>query len=153
MSLVYSRWAESSRSIDPVLARRAWLKASQAATLLVIDDDAIVGEMYRLALTRSGYNVLVAKDGQTGLDMAAASEPALIFLDIRMPNMDGIAVLERISADDGLRRIPVVMLSNYDDSTYVKRCIGLGAKEYLVKVNIRPADLATIASRWINPTA
>ena len=153
MSLVYSRWAEGSRSIDPVLARRAWLKASQAATLLVIDDDAIVGEMYRLALTRSGYNVLVAKDGQTGLDMAAASEPALIFLDIRMPNMDGIAVLERISADDGLRRIPVVMLSNYDDSTYVKRCIGLGAKEYLVKVNIRPADLATIASRWINPTA
>ena len=124
-----------------------------SATVLIVDDDAIVAEMYRLALTRSGYNVLVAKDGPTGLETAAASEPALIFLDIRMPHMDGIEVLERLLADDATNRIPVVMLSNYDDSAYVKKCLGLGAKEYVVKVNIRPADLATIAARWINPAA
>ena len=119
--------------------------------MLIVDDDSLVAEMYRLALARGGYNVLVAKDGPSALETAAASDPALIFLDIRMPNMDGIEVLQRLMADERMNRIPVVMLSNYDDSTYVKRCLGMGAKEYVVKVNIRPADLATIASRWITP--
>jgi CheY-like chemotaxis protein len=153
VSFIYPEWSGATRAIDPILARRAWLKASQAPTVLVVDDDALVAEMYRLALVRSGFNVVVAKDGPTGLEVAGTSEPALIFLDIRMPRMDGIEVLERLAADEVLRRIPVVMLSNYDDSAYVKRCMGLGAKEYVVKVNVRPADLATIAARWINPAA
>jgi CheY-like chemotaxis protein len=153
MSAVYDGWVSRTRSIDPVLAQRAWLKASHAGTVLVVDDDAIVAEMYRLALTRSGYNVLVAKDGPAGLEVAAASKPALIFLDIRMPQMDGIEVLQRLVGEDSTRQIPVVMLSNSDDSNYVKRCLGLGAKEYVIKVSIRPADLATIASRWINPAS
>jgi chemosensory pili system protein ChpA (sensor histidine kinase/response regulator) len=151
MSFTYMGWVGGTRAFDPILARRAWLKVSEGATVLVVDDDAIVGEMYRLALTRSGFNALVAKDGPAGLQMAAASDPALIFLDIRMPRMDGIEVLEHLMADDKMRQIPVVMLSNYDDSTYIKRCMGLGAKEYVVKVSIRPAELATIASRWIKP--
>jgi CheY-like chemotaxis protein len=153
MSSISAGWSAGRGGIDPIVALRARLKASEGATLLIVDDDSLVAEMYRLALARGGYNVLVAKDGPSGLATAAASEPALIFLDIRMPNMDGIEVLERLMADERLSRIPVVMLSNYDDSTYVKRCLGLGAKEYVVKVNIRPADLATIASRWINPAA
>lgn len=153
MSVIHGGWVSPARSIDPVLAQRAWLKASQVATVLVVDDDPIVADMYRLALTRSGYNVLVARDGAAGLEMAAASKPAVIFLDIRMPQMDGMEVLQHLLADESMRQIPVVMLSNYDESTYVKRCLGLGAKEYVVKVNIRPADLATIASRWINPAS
>jgi CheY-like chemotaxis protein len=151
MSVIYGGGLSRIRSIDPILAQRAWLKASQAAPVLVVDDDAIVAEMYRLALTRSGYDVLVARDGPAGLEVAAASKPALIFLDIRMPHMDGIEVLQRLVADESTRQIPVVMLSNSDDNTYVKQSLGLGAKEYVVKVNIRPADLATIASRWIKP--
>ena len=153
MSFAYSEWSEPARAFDPVIVRRAWLKTSVAATVLVVDDDAVVAEMYRLALVRNGFNVLVAKDGPTGLDTAAASQPELIFLDIRMPRMDGIEVLERLMAGQATRLIPVVMLSNYDDSSYVKRCMTLGAKEYVVKVNIRPADLATIASRWITAAA
>lgn len=153
MSINHAGWAGAPAAFDPILARRAWLKTSEAATVVVIDDDALVGEMYRLALVRNGFNVLIAKDGPTGLEMVQASNPALIFLDIRMPRMDGIEVLERLMASETLRGIPVVMLSNSDDSSYIKRSIGLGAKEYIVKVNIRPADLATIASRWIRPAA
>jgi chemosensory pili system protein ChpA (sensor histidine kinase/response regulator) len=151
MSFGHSGWGSEPTASNPGLWRQAWLNTSQAATILVVDDDAVVAEMYRIALVRGGYNVLVAKDGSTGLQMASASAPALIFLDIRMPRMDGIEVLEHLMADDKMRQIPVVMLSNYDDSTYIKRCMGLGAKEYVVKVSIRPAELATIASRWIKP--
>jgi CheY-like chemotaxis protein len=151
MRAIDSGWVGRASSIDPSLAQRAWLKASQAPTVLVVDDDAVVAEMYRLGLTRGGYNVLVAKDGPAGLGVAANAKPALIFLDIRMPHMDGIEVLRHLVADESMRQIPVVMLSNYDESTYVKICLGLGAKEYVVKVNVKPGDLATIASRWINP--
>lgn len=150
MSFIHTGWDSRTGARDPLQSSRAWLKTAQAVTILVVDDDALVGDMYRLGLVRAGYNVLVAKDGPTGLQMAAASAPALIFLDMRMPRMDGIEVLERLMADDATRRIPVVMLSNYDDSAHVKKTLGLGAKEYIVKVNIRPADLATVAARWIN---
>ncbi len=64
--------------------------------------------------------------------------------------MDGIEVLQGLVADAAMRRMPVVMLSNSDDRSYISRSLALGAKEYLVKVNTRPADLATVASRWIS---
>jgi len=153
VSLSYPGWATGAADIDHLVSKRAWPRTSQGTTVLVIDDDAIVGEMYRLALSRSGFNAIVAKDGPSGLELAASRQPALIFLDIRMPRMDGIEVLQRLMADEALRRIPVVMLSNYDDNAYIQRSIGLGAKEYVVKVNIRPADLVTIAARWIKPAA
>src|SRR5487761_586552 len=150
MSFIHTGWDSRTGARDPLQSSRAWLKTAQAVTILVVDDDALVGDMYRLGLVRAGYNVLVAKDGPTGLQMAAASAPALIFLDMRMPRMDGIEVLERLMADDATRRIPVVMLSNYDDSAHVKKTLGLGAKENIVNVNNRPAVLATVAARWIN---
>jgi len=152
MTFGYSGWGSEPTASNPGLWRQAWLNTSQAATILVVDDDAVVAEMYRIALVRGGYNVLVAKDGSTGLQMASASAPALIFLDIRMPHMDGIEVLERLAAADATRGIPVVMLSNSDDISYINRALGLGAKEYLVKVNINPAHLATVAMRWIGST-
>lgn len=151
MTSTYAEWGTGV--VDPLVWRRAWLKTSEAPTVLIVDDDALVGEMYRLALDRAGYNAVVAKDGPAGLQMAAASTPAVIFLDIRMPRMDGIEVLQQLMAGEATRRIPIVMLSNYDDAAYIKQCLGLGAKEYLVKVNIRPADLAIVASRWINQAA
>jgi CheY-like chemotaxis protein len=118
----------------------------------VVDDDRVVAEIYRIALGRAGYQVLVAKDGAIGLQMAATATPALIFLDIRMPGMDGIEVLIRLADDEATRKIPVVMLSNYDDETLIRRSLDLGAKEYIVKVSISPTDLHAIAARWITPT-
>jgi CheY-like chemotaxis protein len=149
MTFSYPGWRNG---FDPALWRRASLKTSKG-TILVVDDDAIVAEMYRLALVRGGYDVVVAKDGPTALHMAATSDPALIFLDIRMPHMDGMEVLQRLASDIALRLIPVVMLSNYDDNNFINRSLSLGAKEYIVKVSIQPAELATVASRWIRPAA
>jgi len=121
--------------------------------VLVIDDDAVVGEMYRLALSRAGHDVTVAPDGMAGLRVAGSDRPGVIFLDIRMPRMDGIEVLRKLVADAGTRDIPVVMLSNYDDSGYVRECMGLGAKEYIVKAGIRPGDLDAVVTRWASPAA
>jgi len=151
MRFSYSEWRGWTKATGPSLWRTAGLKTSRSAAVLVVDDDAIVAEMYRIALVRGGYDVLVARDGPAALQLAAASAPAIIFLDIRMPHMDGVEVLQRLAADAALSQIPVVMLSNYDDNNLIDRCLNLGAKEYLVKVNLNPNDLATVASRWITP--
>jgi len=95
--------------------------------------------------------VLAAADGLEGLEMIASASPDFVFLDIRMPKLDGLGVLKRIVADHTMREIPIVMLSNYDEPDVVRETLELGAKEYLVKVNIDPRDLPAVVSRWVRP--
>jgi CheY-like chemotaxis protein len=136
-----------------VFLRGLPLKASEGATILIVDDDALVGEMYKLALSRAGLGVVVARDGIEGLRMAETGSPEMIFLDIRMPGMNGLEVLRQLGASAKTRDIPVVMLSNYDDHHYLTESIRLGAKEYLVKAGINPADLVAVVARWRRKSA
>jgi CheY-like chemotaxis protein len=124
------------------------LNAPEVASVLIVDDDVLVGDMYRLVLSRAGYSVVVARDGSEGLRMAETAAPDIIFLDIRMPGMDGLEVLRQLSANSATRDIPVVMLSNYDANQYLTESVRLGAKQYLVKAGINPADLVEVVSRW-----
>lgn len=121
--------------------------------VLVVDDDTVVTQIYQLALTRNGFNVVVAHDGQAGLEAVRREQPSFVFLDIRMPKLDGIAVLRSLRADEATSRIPVVMLSNYDESDLIRSSLELGAKQYLVKVNTDPGDLAAIVTRWVEAAA
>lgn len=109
--------------------------------------------MYQVALERAGYNVLSATNGQVGLELAATAHPDLIVLDVRMPILDGIEVLVRLAAESASRDIPVVMLSNYSESAVVKKALALGAKEYLVKIEVTPAQLADVVARWLSARA
>ena len=118
-------------------------------TVLVVEDERIVADIYRLALERAGYGVLLAADGVEGLETARTSKPDFIFCDIRMPRMDGIEVLRNLAAGADTRGIPVVMLSNYDDPALVNQSRELGAREYVVKAGTKPSDLAAIVARWV----
>ena len=121
-----------------------------AATVLIVDDDPVIAMMYTLGLERAGYSVLVAKNGQAGLDMALKARPDLILLDIRMPILDGIEVLARLAADSSTREIPVVMLSNYSEPALVDRIVRLGAKQYIVKIETTPSEVAAVVAQHLN---
>ena len=77
-------------------------------SVLIVEDDPAVAQMYRIKLELDGYTVTVAPDGEIGLRMAATDQPDLIFLDIRLPKLDGMAVLESLRNTDATRNIPVV---------------------------------------------
>jgi CheY-like chemotaxis protein len=126
------------------VARRAAI-----AKVLVVDDDRIVADMYRLALSRAGHQVEVANDGLAALKAVSTNRPDIVFLDIRMPNMDGMEVLRNLASVKASRTIPVVMLSNYDEPGLVRQSISLGAKQYLVKAGTNPTELARIVSQWV----
>jgi len=117
-------------------------------TVLMIEDDPAVADMYKLRLEVDGYRVTVATDGSSGLELARQAPPDLIYLDVRMPGMDGLEVLEQLRSDPGLSAIPVVMLSNYSEPDLVSRSLSLGAHEYLVKAETNPSTLAANARRW-----
>ena len=116
--------------------------------ILLVEDDPAVAKMYRLKLEMEGYRVSIAGDGEEGLRVAREQKPNLIFLDVRLPKMDGMTVLEAMRGDDHTRHIPVVILSNYGEPPLIERGLGLGAREYLLKSETTPSAVAAKAKRY-----
>ena len=117
--------------------------------VLLVEDDPSVLEMYRLKLELDGYRVNTAEDGEEGLEKAGRLNPDIIFLDIRLPKMDGLEVLRRLRAAAKTRDIPVIILSNYDEDDLVARGLRLGAHEYLIKARITPTSLSEGIEDWL----
>jgi len=105
--------------------------------------------MYRLKLELDGYAVDVAGDGITALEKAKTIRPDIVFLDLRLPKLDGLAVLERLRADTSTAAIPVVILSNWNEKELVERGISLGALDHLIKSQTTPARLSQRLKDWL----
>jgi DNA-binding response OmpR family regulator len=121
---------------------------SDEITVLLIEDDQTFADMYRLRLELDGYRVIEARDGHTALEVAAATRPDLIFLDIKLPQLDGMAVLEALRAGDGTRHTPVVILSAYGEDDLRERGLMLGALEYLIKSHVVPDEVSRAIPGW-----
>ncbi len=111
--------------------------------VLLIEDDAAAAEMYRLRLAADGYRVVIGRDGEEGLRMASEEAPDFIYLDLRLPGLDGFEVLEQLRGDPTTMHIPVIILSNYGEPELRERGLKLGALEFLVKADTTPAQLST----------
>ena len=122
---------------------------SDEVNVLFIEDDPTVAQMYKLKLELDGYTVTMAKDGEEGLRLAQEGPPDIVFLDIRLPKMDGFAVLEALRSCDRTRDTPVVILSNYGERELVERGLKLGALEYLIKSQTTPANLSRGVEGWL----
>src|SRR5215475_6608113 len=98
--------------------------------ILVVDDDAHIRDVVCFALRRAGYQPLTAANGRSALEVAARELPALVVLDILMPELDGTAVCTRLRAKSD---VPVIFLTSKDDE--MDRILGLelGADDYVVK--------------------
>ena len=96
----------------------------------MIDDEQTVRDLMRRFLAREGFDVVTAKDGREGLEIARQLHPALITLDVLMPDFDGWSVLQELKADPELAQIPVLMLSILDEKN---KGYALGASDYMTK--------------------
>jgi two-component system phosphate regulon response regulator PhoB len=110
--------------------------------VLVIEDDPSVAEMYRVRLETDGYDVVVGGEGEEGLHLAMSEAPDFIYLDLRLPKLDGFEVLERLRAAPATAQIPVIILSNYGDPETRERGLKFGALDFLVKADTTPGELA-----------
>jgi CheY-like chemotaxis protein len=117
--------------------------------VLFVEDDPAVAQMYKLKLELDGYQVEVAGDGEVALNMARSSLPDIIFLDLRLPKLDGLEVLAALRADPDTLAVPVVILSNHSEKELVDRGAKLGALDHLIKSKTTPAKLEAGLERWL----
>jgi adenylate cyclase len=103
------------------------------ATILIVDDHIENRDLLRQRLDREGFKTAVAANGLDALQILAEKPIDLVLLDVLMPGMDGIEVLQRIKASDTLKSIPVIMISALDEIERVVQCIESGAEDYLSK--------------------
>jgi len=114
---------------------------SETQDILVVDDEASVVEVVSLYLRREGFNVRAARDGREALAAIKAQRPALVVLDLMLPEVDGLEILRRLRADPA-QDVPVIMLTARGQE--VDRIYGLelGADDYVTKP-FSPAELAS----------
>ena len=122
---------------DRPAAERA---AIPAAPVLVVDDDAKIVRLVRTYLERDGFTVVTAADGPAALEAIETHQPALVVLDLMLPELDGRAVIRAVRRDEEAARTPILVLSAR--SSTIDRIAGLedGADDYLPKP-FSPAEL------------
>jgi two-component system, OmpR family, phosphate regulon response regulator PhoB len=110
-------------------------------SVLVVDDDPDVCDLVRYKLEQSGFDVRRAIDGDQALREVDAEVPDLVLLDIMMPGMSGLEVLERWRANGATEKLPVIMLTAKAQENDVERGFELGADDYVIKP-FSPRELA-----------
>jgi DNA-binding response OmpR family regulator len=111
------------------------------ASILVVDDDPDVCDLVTYKLEQSGFAVRRASDGDAALREVADELPDLLLLDIMMPGMTGLEVLQRLRSDATTAGLPVILLSAKAQESDVERGFELGADDYVVKP-FSPRELA-----------
>jgi CheY-like chemotaxis protein len=114
-----------------------------APTILVIEDNPLNLELVREVLVAAGMRVIEARNGPAGLAAASQQHPDLILLDIRLPGLDGYAVLERLKATPAAAAIPVVALTAQAMAGDREQALAAGFTDYIAK----PVDTRTLADR------
>ena len=110
--------------------------------ILIVEDDTAFQKAMVEMLTKYGYATCSAFDGEAALQDAEREKPDLILLDIILPKKDGFAVMQELKAQPLTAAIPVIVLTNLEDSADVERALGLGATTFLVKINYKLEEIA-----------
>lgn len=117
--------------------------------VLLVEDEEVLAQMYRIKLVAEGFRVRIATDGPSGLAAAKAQLPDVLVLDIRLPVFDGLELLTRLRQDRRGRRVPVIVLSNYCEQETIDRGVELGALAHLIKSQTSPAKLVDALHRLV----
>lgn len=123
---------------------------SMAKKILIIEDDPLINKMYSEKLARDGYDTEIAENGAVGVEKMKAAVPDLVILDIMMPKMDGIQVIDAMKQDTRLEKIPIIVLSNLSESPDIEKAKKRGVQEYLVKSDLDPEDVSNTVKKYLS---
>jgi DNA-binding response OmpR family regulator len=103
--------------------------------ILIIEDESALQDALKTTFIAENYEVFQAFDGDDGVALAHEKKPDIILLDLVLPKKHGFEVLEELKKADDLKNIPVLVLTNLEESEEVMKAIELGARGYLIKAN------------------
>ena len=125
------------------------MEDAQSKTILIIEDEADIRQIYVEILKESGFLVLEAGEGSTGVEIAKTKQWDLLLLDIMLPGEDGLHVLKEIKQVPDLAKKPVLLLTNLESEPIITECFALGADGYLIKSEITPDFIVAEVSNYI----
>ncbi|MFA5926789.1 MAG: response regulator [Patescibacteria group bacterium] len=114
--------------------------------VLIVDDEEAILKMYSVVL-QDEFEVITAHNGNEGFETAKREKPDLIYLDIIMPQLNGLDVLGKLKDDKETTTIPVVLLTNLPKEASADKAKALGAADYFVKVETEPSKIAEITKQ------
>ncbi len=125
-----------------------------AKKILIIEDDSVISGMYEKLLSNHGYEVIKAADGETGLNTALRERPDLTLLDLKMPKMDGMTVLNNIRKDGWGRSAKVIILTNFElNDGLLSGVVQNQPSYYLIKSNTKPPEVLAYINEVIGSAA
>lgn len=123
---------------------------SNQPRVLVIEDEPSLVEALEQELRHGGCEVFTAQNGVAGMEMALQYQPDLIVLDLLLPRLGGLEMLEKIRTYDWGKAATVVVLTNFDEPSLIARANELGVTDYLVKANYKLADIVSVVRRRLD---
>lgn len=117
--------------------------------ILIIEDEAVLQDVFKMVLERGGYNVETASNGLVGLKQLKSFQPDLVLLDIFMPVMDGREFLRNIDLSD-YPNTRIIVYSNLSDQQTETELRELGAHDFVLKSSMTPSDLLALVGRHLN---
>ena len=117
-------------------------------TILVVDDDPVILKLLEVNFDMEGFTVLVARDGDEGIELARSARPDIVLSDIMMPKRNGLELVTALKADPETADIPILLLSAKAQSADVAEGITAGADDYVTKP-FEPLDLVDRVNRLI----
>ena len=112
--------------------------------ILVVEDENTLSQALNFKLESEGFEVVIAHDGEEGLEMAEKTKPDLVLCDIRMPKMDGCTMLHQIRETEWGKNLPAIMLTNLNDPEKIAEALKHNVFSYLVKSDW---DLAQVVEK------
>jgi DNA-binding response OmpR family regulator len=109
--------------------------------ILIVEDEAPMRRAVKDKFSREGFTVFEARNGKEGLDAALKEHPDLILLDVLMPIMDGLEMLQHVRADEWGKNVPIVLLTNFSDIDKIAKALEDGASDFLVKSEWKLEDV------------
>lgn len=121
--------------------------------VLVAEDDKFLSSAYRVKLTKAGFDVQMASDGNEAIAALQTFTPDIILLDLIMPVKDGFAVLAEIQANAAWKNIPVIVASNLGQKEDIEKSMQLGARDFVVKSDLSLEDVIEKMNKILEPVS
>lgn len=109
--------------------------------IAIIEDDAVISQMYRMKFEADGFDVQLADNGKRGVALVENFLPDLILMDLQMPEMNGAEALDAIRKEEWGKDIPVIILTNLGQEESPKEIRNLGIHSYIVKAELTPRQV------------
>jgi len=112
--------------------------------ILIVEDDPLMSRMYQKIFKFEGFDVDFALNGEEGLDKIRTVKPTLVLLDIMMPKMNGLEVLDKVKLDPATKDIPIIMLTNLAGTQDAEAALTKGAVKYIIKSEYEPKQVVNM---------